>query len=285
MYASAGIVFIFGLLFGSFLNVCIYRLPRQGSIIFPASHCPNCKHNIRWFDNIPLLSFLALGGKCRYCKTPINFRYPLVELLTGLLFLYAFIFHIGHLDSLGKESIINFIISVYLISTLIIITFIDFEFQIIPDEISISGIFIALILSGIFPHLLEPVPLAKNMSPVLGSVLSALVGAVTGGGIIYLVGVLGKLVFRKEAMGFGDVKLMAMLGGILGWEAIIYVFFIGCFLGAIVGGISWFITRKHYLPFGPYLALGVLVMRFFAPSVVNFAMETYPRFIRNLFLV
>ena len=143
----------------------------------------------------------------------------------------------------------------------------------------------ALVLSGIFPHLLEPLSFIRHLPPAVGAVLSSLTGVIAGGGITYLVGVFGKLVFRKEAMGFGDVKLMAMLGGFLGWQAIIYVFFIGCFFGAIVGGISWFITKKHYLPFGPYLALGALVMRFFSPAVITFAMETYPGFIRNLFLI
>lgn len=287
------IVFLVGLIIGSFLNVCIYRIPKAGmSVVTPRSHCPKCGQTIRWFDNIPLLSYLLLKGKCRYCRTPISWRYPLVELLTALCFTYAFTYHFpnpylpaGQAGLANMESIIPFIVSIYLISTLIIISFIDFDLRIIPDELSISGIVIALILSIIFPNLLESAVLFGHKGSIIASVISCIAGIIAGGGIIYLVGVLGKLVFRKEAMGFGDVKLMAMLGGFLGWEAIIYVFFIGCFFGAIVGIISWLITREHYLPFGPYLALGALLMRFFHPQITYFVAKTYPEFIRNLFAI
>lgn len=284
------IVFLFGLIFGSFFNVCIHRLPsaRRMSLISPASHCPKCGKPISWFDNIPIISYVLLLGKCRVCKNPISLRYPLVELLTALLFTFAFSYHFGLLANRGiftTGNITNFIISIYLISVLIIITFIDFEFQEIPDELSLPGIPLAILVGLIFPGLFGCFPFWLIKGITLSSLLSVLLGILVGGGVVYLVGVVGKIVFRKEAMGFGDVKLMAMLGGFLGAESILYVFFLGCFFGAMVGVANWLITKKHYLPFGPYLGLAALVLRFFKPEVVTFATQTYPDFIRNLFAV
>jgi leader peptidase (prepilin peptidase)/N-methyltransferase len=277
------VVFIFGAVFGSFLNVCIYRLPRSGmSIIKPSSRCPKCERPIRWFDNIPLLSYLLLLGRCRHCKNPISLRYPLVELLTALLFTFAFAHHFSGTDPITRNTIVGFAISIYLIAALIVITFIDFEFRIIPDEISLSGIVIALIVSLAFPSIISPLWFFNSESTFVTAFVPSLFVVVTGGLLIYLVGVFGKIIFRKEAMGFGDVKLMAMLGGFMGWEAVLYVFFLGCLFGAVVGIISWMVTKDHYLAFGPYLALGALVMIFFGPEIKIFTTQTYPEFIRNL---
>lgn len=291
------VVFVFGLVFGSFLNVCIYRLPRAGmSLIKPSSHCPKCERPIRWFDNIPLFSYIFLLGKCRHCKNPISLRYPLVELLTALLFTFAFAHHFSGVDTITRNTIVGFLISIYLVAALIVITFIDFEFRIIPDEISISGIVIALIVSAVFPSTMAPLWFFSPTSvatpgtslvlsqgnTVLMALSASLFGVVAGGLVVYLVGVFGKIIFRKEAMGLGDVKLMAMLGGFMGWEAVLYVFFLGCLFGAVVGVISWIVTKDHYLAFGPYLALGALAMIFFKSEIIIFATQTYPEFIRNL---
>jgi leader peptidase (prepilin peptidase)/N-methyltransferase len=280
------IVFIFGLVLGSFFNVCIYRLPRADISIIkpPHSFCPNCTKPIKWFDNIPLVSFILLKGHCRYCREPISLRYPLVELLTAALFAYSFYHLIVKSEQVTALVIATFLVTIYLVSVLVIITFIDFEFRIIPDEITIPGIIIGLIVSTIFPLLQPPLRFIDgNHIPLIGLV-SALVGMVAGGGVVYLVGVVGKLVFRKEAMGFGDVKLLMMVGAFLGWESVIYIFFLACFIGALAGITSWIITREHYIAFGPYLSLAAIIVIFFKPYLVIFTTQTYPDFIRSLFL-
>ncbi|MFA5793452.1 MAG: prepilin peptidase [Candidatus Brocadiia bacterium] len=303
------VIFIFGLLIGSFLNVCIYRLPRgkckscghvvttdepveacpkcnsksgfrRMSIVSPGSHCPSCNKPIRWYQNIPLFSYIFLLGRCAGCRTRISFRYPLVELLTGLLFALAAWQNLG--PQAGPDNIIKFMIYIWLVAALIIITFIDIDLRIIPDEISIPGIILAPIVSAIFPFL-HPALFIKLPAHLDGFV-SSLLGMIAGGGVVYLVGVVGKLVFKKDAMGFGDVKLMIFLGGFLGWYAILFTFILGCILGAIFGVISYFVTKDHYIAFGPYLALGALLMLFFRPQIVDFVIITYPQFIRNLLL-
>lgn len=281
------IVFLFGLLIGSFLNVCIYRLPRPGmSIVSPPSHCPSCNAPIRWYQNIPVFSYLFLLGRCGKCRAPISLRYPIVELLTGALFAFAAWQHLRDYSAglhPDFETVVHFMAVVYLIANLIVMTFIDLEFRIIPDEISISGIIIAPIVSALFPFIHQPLPI--QMPEFLNGLLGSLAGMIAGGGVVYLVGVIGKIIFKKEAMGFGDVKLMAFLGGFLGWYAIIFAFIVGCIIGALVGIVSYFITKDHYIAFGPYLALGALMMMFFRPAIVHFAFVTYPQFIRNLVLL
>jgi leader peptidase (prepilin peptidase)/N-methyltransferase len=212
---------------------------------------------IPWYDNIPIFSYLMLGGRCRHCKTSISLRYPLVEALTGALFLFVATLH---LDQPTTRSLILMAIHLYVVSCMIACVFIDFEFRILPDEITLSGIVMALLLSVSFPFI-------HDTPEHLNALLTGFLGALAGGGIIYAVGVLGKLAFRKEAMGFGDVKYMAMLGGLLGPREILIAFFLGCCFGAIFGIIGWLVTRDRYLPFGPYLSLGAFAMFFFQPQV------------------
>ena len=287
-------VFLFGIIIGSFLNVCIYRLPRAGmSILKPGSFCPGCKTPIRWYQNIPLFSFLALRGKCAKCSVRIPLRYPLVELLTGALFVLSAYWYLPDLaviraglspfdNLMDGERMVRFAVTIYLISILIVATFIDIEFRIIPDELTISGVILALLVSAFFPFL------HKAIFPSLPSFVSGLIGAlagiIVGGGVIYLVGIFGKLVFRKEAMGFGDVKLMAFLGGFLGWESTLYIFLAACFIGSIIGIILYFVTKDHYIAFGPYIALAALVVMFFKPQIVDMMFRQYPEFIRGVFL-
>ncbi|MCM8778587.1 MAG: prepilin peptidase [Candidatus Omnitrophica bacterium] len=237
------LIFIFGSFVGSFLNVCISRLPEGKSIIHPRSHCPHCKKTILWYDNLPLISYFLLGGRCRYCKTKISLRYFVVELLTAGLFLFLY---------LKYELSVKFFIYSLLFSNLIIATFIDFKFQIIPDVISVSGMFLGLLLSFVFPTI-------HGVSSHKLAVMDSLSGLLLGGGMIWLTGVLGKLIFKKEAMGFGDVKLMAMLGAFLGWKKIIFTFFLAPFLGLIFGIISLIKTKSHYIPYGPFLSLASFV--------------------------
>ena len=282
------IIFIvaFGLVIGSFLNVCIYRLPREGlSIVQPRSLCPRCRQAISWYDNIPLFSFLLLRGRCRVCQTAISWRYPLVELITSFLLVTAAYIIFNRFDGvIETRAIVSFIIYLYLLSALIVATFIDFAFRIIPDEITLSGIGLGLVLSLIFPWWHEPAVITTNL-PWLNSGVSSLAGLLGGAGAIYLVGLIGKLIFKKEAMGFGDVKLMAFLGAFLGWPHILFVFFLGCIFGSFFGIISWLITKDRYIAFGPFLALGAVVIMFFRNEVYYFVFTTYPDLMRDILMV
>lgn len=250
------IIFIFGLIVGSFANVCIYRLPRGESIIRPWSHCPSCGTTLCWYDNIPILSFLILCGRCRTCKKAISSRYPLVEFLTALLFLLT-------RSIFGITALLPFYW--YFILLLIIATFTDFEHLIIPDIVSISGLVVGLGASYIFPAMMKT---ASNVDSLTRSFL----GLVSGGGIIWLIGIFGKAIFHKESMGGGDVKLMAMAGTFLGTKLTLLSIFLGSLFGAVVGGILIafrFKTRKDYIPFGPYLSLGAIVSLFWGERILN----------------
>jgi len=205
------LIFILGLIVGSFSNVCIYRIPRNESIIYPASHCTKCRSNISLKDNIPLLSFILLKGRCRNCKRKISIQYPIVELLTGLIYLIIYLIY-----GLSIQSLIYIILS----SALIIIAFIDLNEQIVPDVISLPGIVIGFIISFFVPYI---------------SFINSALGVVVGGGIILIIGIAGSVIFKKEAMGGGDVKLAAMIGAFLGWRYIIISLFLGFFLGALAG--------------------------------------------------
>src|SRR5882672_67348 len=242
---------LFGLVIGSFLNVCIFRLPRNCmSIVGPRSRCPKCLNWIAWFDNIPVLSWGVLGGKCRHCRNPISVRYTLVELLTGVLFLVAGWRALHGVPAPGLPQAVGFALEAWLVAAMIVCTFIDLEFRILPDEITLSGIVIGLAASAAFPFLhggslldleADALPLDHGWhwlpghglpwavrEPHLASLLASLAGALAGGGSIWLVGVLGKLIFRKDAMGFGDVKYMAMIGAVLGWWGVLLSFVIAC---------------------------------------------------------
>lgn len=249
-------IFIFGLIVGSFANVCIYRLPRNESIVRPPSHCPSCNKPINWYDNIPVISFIFLLGKCRICKTSIPFRYPLVELLTGFLFLTGFRFT-------GLSILLIFYW--YFFTMLIIATFTDFSHLIIPDVISMPGIFAGIIAGSLFPEMMKTVP-------HLDGFLKSSAGAAAGGGAIWIIGILGKAAFRKEAMGFGDVKLMGMIGSFTGVRLALLSIFLGSLFGAAVGGIlilARLKTKKDYIPFGPYLSLGAVASFFFGEKILG----------------
>ena len=228
---------------GSFLNVCIHRLPEEKSIVRPRSHCPSCQKPILWYDNIPLISYFILRCRCRYCKTKISFRYFLVEFLTAGLFLFFYLKY-------GLSA--KFFIYTALFSALTVATFIDFKYQIIPDVISVSGVILGPILSMVVPSLHQ----ASSWKP---AIMDSLIGLLAGGAMIWLTGVFGNLVFKKESMGFGDVKLMAMLGAFLGWKAVILTYFIAPFFGLVFGIISLVKTKSHYIPYGPFLSLASFV--------------------------
>ncbi|MCM8760909.1 MAG: prepilin peptidase [Candidatus Omnitrophica bacterium] len=246
-------VFVVGSIIGSFLNVCIYRIPKRQSVVFPPSHCPHCKKNIHWYDNIPILSYIILGGRCSFCHKRIRPRYILIELLTAFLILGLFLF-------LGMGP--KFIIYSALVSALIVVSFIDLEIQEIPDEITLGGMVIAVIFSFLFPEIHD--------TPIKGMAFyQSVAGLITGGALIYSMGLIGSLIFKKEAMGGGDIKLMAMIGAAIGWKLTVLTFFIAPISGAIVGSVKKWIKGVDAVPYGPHLALAAVISIFFGESILR----------------
>ncbi|MBI3267977.1 MAG: prepilin peptidase [Planctomycetes bacterium] len=292
---------LFGAAIGSFLNVCIYRLPRECmSLVWPGSRCPKCLRPIRWFDNVPILSWVLLGGRCRACKSPISIRYPFIELLTGCLFAFAAWHQLfrAPLSSVAAslalaDRTLLFLVYAYLLAALIVSTFIDFDFRIIPDQITLSGAYLAPVVAALFPvvhadaaagfqalaaRLFENGSSAHALfaNPRVAAVLSSLFGMLCGGGLIYAMGVFGKILFRKEAMGFGDVKYMCLLGGFMGWKAALLILALACLFGAGFGIFIKLFTRDPYIAFGPYLSLGALCLLFWQAEIVEFLFTTWP---------
>lgn len=310
--------FIGGAVVGSFLNVCIVRLPQEKSVVSPSSHCPQCKKPIRWYDNIPLVSYFVLRGKCRDCGAAFSPRYVIVECLTAALFAFFY-----------KFFGLNWLLVPYLLMLccFIVATFVDLEHRIIPDEVSVGGMFAGFLLSFIFPamhlgaiyaelsivgytatalvllalaaqliHLkIEKVHIERNeilfvflclglivlqlsvlylppsweaFLPQCRSLAASIQGALIGGGLIYCMGLAGEMIFRKEAMGGGDVKLLAMIGAFLGWKLAILTFFIAPFFGAIVGVVEKIRTKDSAIAYGPYLVLGALISLFWGNLLI-----------------
>lgn len=252
-------MFVFGSIIGSFLNVCIYRLPRDKSPWSPSrSYCPQCHELIQWYDNIPLVSYFLLHGHCRRCGSHISSRYLLVEFLTAILFAVAYWVLSGRGESVG-------VIAVYLaiIAWLIVGSFIDLELRIIPDELTIGAMLLAPVLSVLLPALHQGTALGRSYlftnDHLMGPLAASLVGMAVGAGAIYFAGVGGKLLFRKEAMGFGDVKFMAALGGLLGWKPVLLVFFMAPVFGSVIGLIHLLRTKEHHIPYGPFLSAATVV--------------------------
>ena len=248
------LTFALGLIVGSFLNVCIYRIPRGLSIIMPSSRCPSCNTPIKPWDNIPIVSYILLRGKCRYCKVRISLRYPLVELLNAVLYLMVFL-RFGF----GLHTAVYFVFS----SALIVITFIDIDFQIIPDRITLAGIPLGF-LAGSF---LLPDPFAR--SSLLG-IKASLIGLGSGFGLFSLVALAGSAIFKKEALGGGDIKMMAMVGALMGWKTVILTTFLGSLTGSVFGITLMILKGKNRttkLAFGPFLALGAIITLFFGQEI------------------
>ena len=232
------VLFIVGVVVGSFLNVVIYRMPRGRSIVRPPSACPSCAARIRPWDNIPILSYLILRGRCRSCGERIPLRYLVVEVLSGTIPVLLYV-----VFGAGLQLFVYWPLAY----ALLVITFIDLDLQIIPDKITLPGIGVGLIVA----------PLTGLMT-LPGSLL----GVVVGGGSLYLIGILGAVAFNKESMGGGDVKLAAMLGAFLGWKAIVLLLLVAFLMGA-VAGIAAIVRRgrdwDHIIPFGPFIASGAFL--------------------------
>ncbi len=234
--------FILGLSIGSFLNVCIHRIPKELSILTPPSSCPACEKRIAWYDNIPIISFIILKGKCRNCGEKISWRYPLVEAMSGIL-AALLIYKFG--------PTMEFAVLYFFCASLIVVSMIDLQYQIIPNEISISGIILGFIYSFFNPHL-----------PWKASLLGILVG----GGILALIALIYYLLMKSEGMGGGDIKLLAMIGAFLGIGGVIFTLVVGSIVGSVLGIIVMLKDKgdsKTRIPFGPFISLGAVGYIFF----------------------
>ena len=341
---------LLGACVGSFLNVCIYRLPREGlSVDKPRrSFCPSCGKGVMWYDNLPIVSWLVLGGRCRFCRSSISMRYLVVEAVTALLFvLVAYRYLVRDGSILGEPSWGACGVMSVLVAALVVASCIDLDLRILPDEITVRGMQVAPLVALLVPELhVRPVdgllswwltgahnqlqaiqgwppafltgdvaawtcaavavvvgwcagrwafstywgvvhrdePLQDNvlagvlgavsvgavtyvalrpeaaLSPRSYSLLAALAGMLVGSGLVFLVGVVGERVFRKPAMGFGDVKLMGLLGAFTGWAGVLLGFFVACLVGSVVGVFVLLVYRSRYIPFGPFLAAGCLTV-------------------------
>jgi len=242
------IIACFGLAWGSFLNVVIYRLPLRMSLFKPSSSCPHCKQKIKFYDNIPVLSFLLLRGKCRHCKGRISFRYPLVEVLTAVCFLLLY----------SQHSLSFFFFASCLFAcVLIALGFIDFYHQILPDEITLPGLLLALVYSLFREDL---------------NLRQALIGAVAGAGFLLFIYVAYYLLRKKEGLGLGDVTMMLLIGAYLGWRQAFFTLILASFVGALVGIFFIFYRKKDFqysLPFGTFLAPAAFVALLWGERIIN----------------
>lgn len=312
-------LFVLGAIVGSFLNVCILRIPQreqfwaslQGLWDRP-SHCPRCKADIRWHDNVPILGWLMLRGRCRNCRMRISPRYPFIELLNAVLFVVVFWFEVPigwselttsclytelgpqAIPGLGPLSPTAFVLLRYayhmvLIEALLVASFIDFDLRIIPDGVTLPAMAVGVVASTVIgrvhlvpawfqspalltdfrivlPEALHPlltapaVPAWFSQHPHLHGLLVSLAGLVVGGGIVWTVRIIGHWILGREAMGFGDVILMAMIGSFLGWQATVVAFFLAPACALAVVSVSWIFRRDRYIPYGPYLSLGALLV-------------------------
>jgi len=236
---------LLGLLFGSFANVLVHRLPRGESIAFPGSRCPRCAHAIAWYDNIPVISWLLLHGKCRHCEAPVAVRYPLLE--AGLGIIWALLaWHFSLTPGLGMALVLSFLLWV--------LTWIDLETGFLPNALTFPGIALGLLFAAFF-----------------GDVYASLAGALAGYVVFWLVARVFLLLTGREGMGQGDFKLLAMLGAFLGWQALPFVIFLSSFVGALIGSVYLLLTRSSMrveIPFGPYLAAAGMIWLFWGEGLL-----------------
>ncbi|TLS68226.1 prepilin peptidase [Mariprofundus erugo] len=240
---------LLGLLLGSFANVCVHRIPRRESVAFPGSHCPQCSHPIAPYDNIPVLSWLILRGRCRNCHAAIAWRYPLLELLMGISWA-GLAWHFGPTLQLGMALTLFFLLWV--------LSFIDFETGLLPDVLTLPGIIVGLAFSW-----------------WLGDWRDAVMGAAAGYGVLWLVNRLFLLYSGREGMGYGDFKLLAMLGAFLGWQALSFVILFSSVIGAAIGSVFLWLARRGMrteIPFGPYLAAGGMVWLLWGDAILTWYM-------------
>ncbi len=255
--AIAVVALVLGAAVGSFLNVVIHRLPAGESVVAPRSRCPSCRRAIAWYDNLPVVSWLVLRGRCRACRAPISARYPIVEALTALVAVALALRHGPTLAFLG---------SFYFACALLALTYIDLDHQILPDRITLPGIVVGLALAALAPGSERWVALQ-----------SSLVGVAAGGGILWLVAWSYHALTGREGMGGGDVKLLAMIGAFLGWKGVLLTLLLASLLGSAIGVAIMIRQRadaKLAIPFGPFLALGALVTLFWGDRIVAWYIDS-----------
>jgi leader peptidase (prepilin peptidase)/N-methyltransferase len=248
-------VFLFGAIIGSFLNVVIHRYPREESVVFPPSRCPNCRTLIAWYDNIPILSWFILLGRCRECRAPIAFRYPLVEAANALFYLAIYL-------RMGLTAV-SFLVAAIVSATMVLI-YIDADIQILPDVIDLPGIAVGVLIGWLGPFDWTGLTLASSL-------LDSILGALIGGGILLAVALIYRAMRGVEGMGLGDVKMLAMIGSALGARALFPVVLLASVAGALTGGVIALATRRSdlrfALPFGVFLGLATLVVLFFGAEL------------------
>lgn len=252
-------VVLFGASVGSFLNVCIYRLPLGRSVIKPRSQCPRCRKQISWYDNIPIFSYVVLQGRCRHCSGRISPRYIIVEVVTTLLSAATF----AHFQEL-PQYLIYF---GFLIAPLIVVTFIDLEHRLIPDVISLPGV-----VAGAMARLAF---MKGDLTPVL---IDIILGILVGGGFLCIVGIGYELLKKQEGLGGGDVKLACMLGAFFGWKAVIFILLVSSILGSLVGLFLIFVLKKglkYAMPFGPFLVAAAYIYLFWGEKILNWYLTLF----------
>lgn len=273
-------IFLFGAVVGSFLNVVIHRVPREESIVFPNSACPNCKTAIKPYDNIPLFGWLMLGGKCRNCKTPISPRYPAVELLTALVFVLTY-------WQIGLSAFLP--VALVFVASMIALIFIDSEHMILPNVITYPLFFLALAVRIVYPIVFgaeyftdlqhSPMTYFQNQPAWLVSLIGAIFGGLVGGGFLWLVGEIWKKLRGVEAMGLGDVKMMFAVGALLGWRLTFLTIFLGAFSGAVIGIFVIYKQKEKdmqaQIPFGIFLGIGSILALLFGEQLINWYMNAF----------
>ena len=272
---------VLGAIIGSFLNVVIHRLPEEQSIVFPNSHCPNCDAAIGWYDNLPLLSYMVLAGRCRACKQGISIRYPAVELLTGLLFVV-----VAWRD--GLTIVLPF--DLIFVSAMVALIFIDAEHMILPNAITYPGMVFVLIARVVIP-LVSGEPhfddlelltrgILHGMPLWAASLIGAVIGGLIGGGSLWLMGWTWEKLRGIEAMGLGDVKMMFMVGAYLGWRLMILTIFLGALSGSVVGLLKMLyqgkLDMKEMLPYGVFLGMGAIISLLVGSQIVTWYLSFYP---------
>ena len=252
IYVIAGLI---GAILGSFANVCIVRLPREKSVLWPPSHCPACGHRLSWWENVPLLSYIVLRARCRSCRRLISARYPVVEAICIVLSILLWL-KLGH----PLDYLLYFCL---LVVPLVVISFIDLSHRVIPDVISIPGIFVGIGVRVVLEGSAGRYPQAA---------LNSVAGALLGGAMLFLVAFAYERIKKREGLGGGDIKLIAMLGAFFGWRAAIFILFMSSVLGSIVGALLILVLRrdmKYAIPFGPFLALAGIIYLFFGRYLIN----------------
>ncbi len=247
------ILAVLGLAVGSFLNVCIHRIPRGQSLTHPGSRCPGCGYALRWFDNVPVVSYALLAGRCRKCRTRISIRYPLVELATMALFVvHGFVF--------GWSALL--VPRLLFACAMVVLFAIDLEHHLLPNVITLPGVAIGLVSSTVLPP----------------GFAEALIGAVAGGGVLWLVGEAYYRYSGQEGMGGGDVKMLAMIGAFLGWKLMLLTLVLSSLAGSVIGVLVMAMKRggmKHALPYGTFLALGALAASLVGDRILGWYLNLY----------